>query len=100
MQHIRAIKANKYDIIFDPYAKLQSKLMCLHSAAPYRIGFKRANKKLKLPFYTHAIDFLEKSSKICGKAIEDRINIIDSVFPLSQPKYEPKLFLTEGRRCL
>lgn len=99
LRHIRAIKTNNYDIIFDPYAKLQSKLMCLHSAAPYRIGFKRANKKLKLPFYTHAINFLDKSSKICGKAIEDRINIIDSVFPLSNPDYEPKIFLTESEKA-
>jgi heptosyltransferase-2 len=67
----------------------------LFSGAGYRIGFKRKHKTLKLPFYTHPINFLDQSSKPCGKALEDRVNIIDTVFPIEKPDYVPKLFLTD-----
>ena len=92
------IRKEKYDIIFDPYSKFQSRMMCLSSRAEYRIGLKRAHKKLKLPFYTHPISFLEKRSKKCGKAIEDRVNLIRSVFPLDNPDYEPRIFLTSEEK--
>jgi heptosyltransferase-2 len=95
---MRRIKHEKYDIIFDPYSKLQSRLICLTSSAAYRIGQKRAHKKLKLPFYTHPISFLDRRSKICGKAIEDRINMITSVFDLPNPDFEPKIFLTDQEK--
>jgi len=95
---INAIKSSSYDIIFDPYAKLQSRLMCLFSGAKYRIGLKRAHKSLKLPFYTHEVDFLPQTSKICGKAIEDRIHLIESVFPLEDVDYTPKIFLTAAEK--
>lgn len=95
---IARIKKEKYDIIFDPYSKLQSRLICLFSNAPYRIGLKRAHKELKLPFYTHPISFLKERSTNAGKAIEDRINMISSVFELKDPEYSPKIFLTEEDR--
>ena len=44
---MRYISTQKYAIIFDPYSKLQSRLICLYSKAPFRIGQKRAHKKLK-----------------------------------------------------
>ena len=94
MKTLKKVRKAKYDIIFDPYSKFQSRMMCISSRAPYRIGFKRAHKKLKLPFYTHPINLLEKRSKNCGKAIEDRINLVNSVFPLEKPDYEPKIFLS------
>ncbi|WP_310992327.1 glycosyltransferase family 9 protein [Aequorivita marina] len=94
LKTILRIKKEKYDIIFDPYSKLQSRLICLFSGARYRIGLKRAHKELKLPFYTHPVSFLENRSKTCGKAIEDRINMITSVFELKEPEYAPKIFLT------
>jgi len=95
LKQIAAIRKAKYDIIFDAYSKFQSRIMCLFSGADYRIGFKRKHKTLKLPFYTHPVNFLDKSSMSCGKAIEDRVNIIDAVFPIKKPDYVPKLFLTD-----
>ncbi|PTM07931.1 MAG: ADP-heptose--LPS heptosyltransferase [Bacteroidetes bacterium] len=95
IRQIITIRKAKYDIIFDAYSKFQSRMMCLFSKAEYRIGFKREHKTLKLPFYTHPVNFLEKSSKSCGKALEDRVNIIDAVFPIEAPDYVPKLFLTD-----
>ena len=89
------VRKNKYDLIFDPYAKFQSKMMCLFSGTPQRLGFKRKNKKLKLPFYTKAINFKEKATLPCGRAIEDRINMIQTAFELPAPDYHPRIFLTE-----
>ncbi|MGB5654769.1 MAG: glycosyltransferase family 9 protein, partial [Robiginitalea sp.] len=98
LKTIRKIRKAKYDIIFDPYSKFQSRMICLSSRAEYRIGLKRAHKQLKLPFYTHPVSLLEKRSKNCGKAIEDRINLISSVFKLENPDYEPKIFLTSEEK--
>ncbi len=97
-QTISKIKKEEYDIIFDPYSKLQSRLICLFSGAQYRIGLKRAHKDLKLPFYTHPVSHLENRTQNCGKAIEDRINMITSVFELKEPEYDPKIFLTEAEK--
>lgn len=98
LQTISKINKENYDIIFDPYSKLQSRLICLFSGAKYRIGLKRAHKELKLPYYTHPVSFLEHRTKNCGKAIEDRINMITSVFDLKEPDYVPKIVLTEAEK--
>ena len=94
---INKLRNTKYDIIFDPYAKLQSRLICLSSNAPIRIGFKKRDKNPPLPFYSHNIPFLKTKTKNCGKAIEDRINMVTSVFDIDETiiDYEPKIFLTE-----
>ncbi len=95
---ILKLRAENFDVIFDPYAKFQSRMICLGSGAKYRIGFKREHKKLKLPFYTHAINFKLKATLPCGRGIEDRINLIQSVFTLEQVDYEPKIYLTEEEK--
>src|SRR5690554_6066670 len=86
----RRIRAEKYDIIFDSYAKFQSRFLCLFSKAEIRTGFKRSYKTLKLPFYTHPVDFLDQRTLFCGKAIEDRFNMMDKIFTLQNPDYKPK----------
>ena len=98
LKTISKIRSEKYDIIFDSYAKFQSRMLCLFSDAPIRAGFKRSYKTLKLPFYTHPIDFLDDKSKFCGKAIEDRINMINRIFPLKDPDYRPKIYLNEAEK--
>jgi heptosyltransferase-2 len=90
-------KAN-YDIIFDPYAKFQSRAISLLSKAPMRIGYKKREKDPVLPFYTHSINFLKVKSKPCGKAIEDRVHLATSVFKIKDPIYEPKIYLTEAEK--
>ncbi|WP_452220318.1 glycosyltransferase family 9 protein [Lacinutrix salivirga] len=94
---ISSIKKEKYDIIFDPYAKLQSRLICLFSKAPMRISFKKRNRKTILPFYTHTVPFLDHKTKVCGKVIEDRIRLVTSFFDIPEDKivYEPQIYLTE-----
>ncbi len=87
-------KAN-YNIIFDPYAKFQSRVICLFSKATIRIGFKKRDKDPVLKFYTHSIPFLKEKTRSCGKSIEDRVHLATSVFPIKNPIYEPKIFLTD-----
>ena len=87
-----------YDIIFDPYAKSPSRMLCYFSGAAVRIGFKRPGKKLKLPFYTHPVEFLQKKTKDCGKAIENRLLLISSVFEVPKLFDTPKIFLNENER--
>jgi ADP-heptose:LPS heptosyltransferase len=88
------IRKKKYDIIVDPYAKFQSRLITLFSGAKIRVGYKKRDKNPPLPFYTHNIPFLKEKSKACGKSIEDRVNLVTSVFDIKNPVYEPKIYLT------
>lgn len=99
LKTIARVRKENYDIIFDSYAKLQSRMLCLFSKAPVRAGFKRSYKTLKLPFYTHPIDFLDDKSKFCGKAIEDRINMVNQLFLLKNPDYKPKIYLTDEEKA-
>lgn len=98
LKTVAELRKEKFDIIFDSYSKFQSRIICLFSNAEYRIGFKRKHKTLRLPFYTHPVNFLDEKSMICGKAIEDRINIVNSVFPLKDPDIYPKIYLTEEEK--
>jgi ADP-heptose:LPS heptosyltransferase len=98
LKTVAELRKEKFDIIFDSYSKFQSRIICLFSGAEYRIGFKRKHKTLRLPFYTHPVNFLDEKSMICGKAIEDRINIVNSVFPLKDPDIYPKIYLTEEEK--
>lgn len=98
LKAVRQIRKEKFDIIFDSYAKFQSRLICLFSGAEIRTGFKRSYKTLKLPFYTHPVNFLDDKTMFCGKAIEDRFNMMNKIFPLKNPIYEPKIFLTDKEK--
>lgn len=88
------LKKHKYDILFDPYAKLQSRLISLFSGIPMRIGYKKSSKNPVLPFYTHNTKFIEKSTLSCGRSLEDRVNMVTSHFKVDQPIYAPKITLT------
>jgi len=89
------IRKQKYDIIIDPYAKFQSRVISLFSGAKIRVGYKKRDKKPPLPFYTHNISFLKATSKPCGKSIEDRVNLVTSVFDVVTPEFVPKIHLTQ-----
>lgn len=97
-QTILQIRREKYDIIIDPYAKFQSRIMCLLSKAPVRIGFKRPGKNLKLPYYTQEIEFLKNASLACGKALEDRMNLLTRAFGMKDPDPMYRIFLTEDEK--
>jgi ADP-heptose:LPS heptosyltransferase len=95
LKTIWEVRKERYDIIIDPYSKFQSRLMCFFSNAPIRIGFKRKGKKLKLKYYTQEIEFLDQATLSCGKALEDRMNLLEKAFGMQNPDPKYKIFLTE-----
>lgn len=98
LQFIRWVRQQKYDIIFDPYSKTQSRLICKFSGAKMTIGHKSRKKWGNWNFYTHPTVGLEKSYKLCGKAIEDRVHLIEYAGDFSPIDYEPKIFLTAAEK--
>ena len=92
------IRKEKYDIIFDPYSKFQSKFISLISQAPVRVGYHKKGKRSFFNFYTHKVLPLEKKTLPCGKSIEERVYLVNSVFPLKTPIYTPKLYLTDTEK--
>ncbi|ARV10493.1 ADP-heptose--LPS heptosyltransferase [Winogradskyella sp. PC-19] len=89
------VRKKKYDIIMDPYAKFQSRVISLLSGAKIRVGYKKREKNPPLPFYTHNVSFLKEKSNPCGKSLEDRVHLVTSVFDIKTPVYEPKIYLTD-----
>ncbi|HEY6142121.1 MAG TPA: glycosyltransferase family 9 protein [Flavobacterium sp.] len=95
---IRQIRKEKYDIIFDPYSKTQSKLICKFSDAKQTIGHKSRKKLGNWGYYTHPVTISKEKTKICGKAIEDRIHLLSQAGNFEPIVYEPKIFLTEEEK--
>jgi len=95
---INLVRKEKYDIIFDPYSKLQSRLICKFGGAKQTVGHKSRKKIGNLGYYTHPVGILESKSHICGKAIEDRIHLLKQVDTFENIDYEPKIFLTDEEK--
>ncbi|MEI7508546.1 MAG: glycosyltransferase family 9 protein [Flavobacterium sp.] len=93
---ISNVRTERYDIIFDPYSKLQSRLICKFGGAKQTVGHKSRKKIGNLGYYTHPVGILESKSHICGKAIEDRIHLLQQVDTFEDINFEPKIFLTEA----
>src|SRR5690606_38705318 len=55
-------------------------------------------KNLPLAYYSHPINFIPQHTMFCGKAIEHRINLVHSVFPIPNPAVEPAVYLTEEEK--
>jgi heptosyltransferase-2 len=92
---ILQVRKEKYDILFDPYSKLQSRLICKFGGSKQTVGHKSRKKIGNLGYYTHPVGILESKSHICGKAIEDRIHLLKQVDTFENIDYEPKIFLTK-----
>ncbi len=92
------VRKEKYDIIFDPYSKLQSRLICKFGGAKQTVGHKSRKKIGNLGYYTHPVEILKTKTQICGKAIEDRVHLLQQVDTFENINYEPKIFLTEEEK--
>ena len=92
------IRKENYDIIFDPYSKFQSKFISLLSKAPIRVGYQKKGKSSIFNFHTYKVLPLERKTLPCGKSIEERVHLVDSVFPLKTPIYTPKIYLTNTEK--
>lgn len=98
LKKIREVQKENYDIIFDPYSKLQSRLICKFSGAKKTVGHKSRKKLGNLGYYTHPVEILKEKTKICGKAIEDRIHLLEQVDTFDHINYEPKIYLTDKEK--
>lgn len=93
-QYAHQIQEENYDIVIDPYAKLQSRFISLKSKAKRRISF---DKPLFKHIYT---DVVKKhnvpSDETCCTAIDNRVSL---VMPLVDENFEmklhPKIYLSE-----
>jgi ADP-heptose:LPS heptosyltransferase len=95
---IKQIRQEKYDVIFDPYSKFQSRVISKFSGAGQTIGHKSRKKLGNLGYYTHPVAIAKEKTKICGKAIEDRIHLLQQAGDFSPIDYAPMIFLTEDEK--
>src|SRR5690606_4660429 len=93
-KYANQIKQANYDIVIDPYAKLQSRFITLKSRAKRRISYDK-------PFFKHIYsDLIEKSEtpskETSCTAIDNRVSLVtplmDKPFPVA---LHPKIYLTE-----
>ena len=95
---VKQVRKERYDIIFDPYSKFQSRITCKFSKAKQTIGHKSRKKLGNLGYYTHPVAILKEKTLNCGKAIEDRIHLLQHATTIANVDYEPKIFLTEEEK--
>lgn len=98
LETIQQVRAEKYDIIFDSYSKTQSRIICKFSGAKMTIGNKSRKKLGNWGYYTHPTRPLKEGSHICGKAIEDRIHLLQMAGNFEPVDYEPHIFLSEEEK--
>lgn len=88
------IRDEKYDIVIDPYAKLQSRFISLKSGAKRKISYDK-------PFFKHIYtDVVEKaeipSKETACTAIDNRVSLVSPLMTKSIPyALHPKIYLTE-----
>ncbi|ARN77647.1 hypothetical protein BST97_06360 [Nonlabens spongiae] len=95
LKYCRKVKRENYDLILDPYAKFQSKLMCYLSGATKTAGFIRKVKKTSFQPYTIKVPYKSSSTMDCGKTLDDRVSLCDAALPLKTKIYQPKIYLEE-----
>lgn len=101
-QFLLTIKKRKYDIVIDAYGKLESNLVVFFSGAKTKIGF---HKKHTAFLYTKTIAEITKASSNAGIAIDNRLNLIETLSPKITLESKPKIYLTpeeieNGRKIL
>lgn len=95
---IKQVRKEKYDIIFDPYSKTQSRLICKFSGAKMTIGNKSRKKFGNWGYYTHPTEPLQETTHIAGKAIEDRIHLLQIAGNFEPIDYAPKIFVSDAEK--
>lgn len=95
---IKQVRKEKYDIIFDPYSKTQSRLICKFSGAKMTIGNKSRKRFGNWGYYTHPTEPLKEATNIAGKAIEDRIHLLQTAGNFDPIDYAPKIFLADTEK--
>lgn len=92
-RYANKIRDEKYDIVIDPYAKLQSRFISLKSGAKRRISYDK-------PFFKHIYtDVIEKSDtptkETACTAIDNRVSLVTPLMDQSFPvALHPKIYLS------
>ena len=90
------IRQKKYDLVLDPYAKLESSLITLFSGASKRIGYQ--NKGLGIA-YNHKVPHHNQPKSYYGLAIERRINLFEHLLQNHTLDPFPKLHLLANEQA-
>lgn len=101
----RRIKNERYDIVLDPYSKLESQFITLMSGAPHRISYSQ-------PFFKHIYtDIVARkrlpTSETSCTSIDNRISLMEPLMTEKRRRLavRPRIYLTEeekeeGRKIL
>jgi ADP-heptose:LPS heptosyltransferase len=90
------IRKKKYDLVIDPYAKLESSLITLFSGASKRIGYQ--NKGLGIA-YNQKVRHHNQPKSYYGLAIERRINLFEHLLQNHTLDPFPKLHLLANEKA-
>ncbi len=90
------IRKKKYDLVIDPYAKLESSLITLFSGASKRIGY--LNKGLGIA-YNQKVRHHNQPKSYYGLAIERRINLFEHLLQNHTLDPFPKLHLLANEQA-
>lgn len=103
-QYANEIRDEHYDVVLDPYAKLQSRFITLKSKATRRISY---DKPLFKHIYTDVVEKVKKpSEKTSCTAIDHRLALLKPLLNKGiKTELHPKIYLTaqevqEGRKIL
>jgi len=86
-----SIRRAKYDIVIDAYGKPESNIIVVFSNALKKIGFYKWYISL---LYTNSIKEISKPLTNAGLALENRLNLIRFLSPITELINKPKIYLT------
>ncbi len=88
---LKKIRSKNYDVIIDVYSKLGTALISAFSGAKATISYKKWYTSF---CYTHTFSRKTQSETGAGLAIENRLQLLDPLFPKYREDVKPKIFLT------
>ncbi|WP_189605245.1 glycosyltransferase family 9 protein [Salinimicrobium marinum] len=89
---LKKIKKEKYDLVIDVYAKINTAIISAFSGATKRISY---YKKYTSGAYTHTFELLTSPKTSAGLAIENRMLLLTAVAKDFPAELKPKLYLTK-----
>ncbi len=93
LRFARQIRKEKYDYLFDPYTKLQSRFITAFSGAKTKISYDKPYFKF---LYTHNIKEKNKPQYICCTSIENRLRLLTPIeADMQNFDFQTEIFLTQ-----
>ncbi|MBW2961390.1 glycosyltransferase family 9 protein [Mesonia aestuariivivens] len=89
---LQQIKRDNYDVVIDVYSKPVSVLIAKFSKAQLKIGYKKWYSKL---VYNELYTYKTKADTNAGLAVENRMNLLQSLDHSYPVAIKPKIYLTE-----